>query len=391
MALRQSVPTDMECAVDEVDETRAARSARKIDRADGLRVHVCGAERAGELLDARWDDLVARQPVPAPTSSAVWLRGLLELERGRPLVLAVEQRDKFVAAGAFGIRQVAGSGRPRVASWLADEPFWYSPDLLVDPQQPELGAVLINALLDHVDAVHLAADVGGATPRALKARVPWLEITESAEGYVLPLPPPRGEYAEKRAAYNLRRAARVGCDLSIRTASEPRAVEAALERLFALHRERWSGRADFQPTFAATNALTDWHRRVVVALAHVGGVRIVELVEDGELVGSVLGLIHGRGALFHTMAVRPGGRLRGPGHIVLLELARQMHASGATALDLGLGAGDPNGPKARLGPARVQVVRMLAARDRRHQKVLEHALRLRSRLKRASRAGTRDG
>ncbi|HJX47919.1 MAG TPA: hypothetical protein VJ375_08740 [Gaiellaceae bacterium] len=158
----------------------AARSVRRIDRRDGLRVHVCEADGAEELLDARWDDLVARQPIPAPTSSAAWLRGLLELERGRPLLLALEQRGKFVAAGAFGVRKIAGSRRPCLASWLGDEPFWYSPDLLVDPQQPELGAVLIDALLDQVDAVHLAADAGGATLRALKARVPWLEISETA-------------------------------------------------------------------------------------------------------------------------------------------------------------------------------------------------------------------
>ena len=369
----------------------AAPSMRRIDRPDGLRLHVGEAGAAEELLDARWDDLVARQPIPAPTSSAAWLRGLLELERGRPLVLALEQRDKFVAAGAFGVRNIAGSRRPCVASWLADDPYWYSPDLLVDPQQPELGAVLIDALLDHVDAVHLAADAGGTTLRALKARVPWLEISKSAEGYVLPLPPPRGEYAEKRVAYNLRRAARLGCELSLQTASEPRAVEAALERLLALHRERWRGRTDLLPKFAATDTLTDWHRRAVLALAQDGGVLIVELFEDGTLVGSVLGLVHGRGALFHTMAVHPGGRLRGPGHVVLLELARQAHAAGASALDLGWGAGEQNGPKARLGPERIQVVRMLAARDRRHQRVLEHALRLRSRVRRATRARIGDG
>jgi hypothetical protein len=365
---------------------RAGRSVHGIDRPDGLRVHVCEADGAGDLLDARWDDLVARQPIPAPTSSAPWVRGLLELERGCPLLLVLEQHGKFVAAGAFGVRRIASSRRPCIANWLADEPHWYSPDLLVDPQQPELGAVLIDELLDHVDAVHLAADAGGATLRALKARMPWLEIVETAEGYVLPLPPPRGEYAEKKSAYNLRRAARLGCDLSLRTASEPGAVGDALERLFALHRERWRGRIDLQPTFAATDAVTDWHRRTVVALARRGGVRIVELFEDGVLVGSVLGLIHGRGSLFHTIAVHPGGRLRGPGHVVLYELARQMHASGATALDLGWGAGDRNGPKARLGPDRVQVVRMLAARDRKHQTMLEHALRLRSRVKRAIRA-----
>ncbi|MGZ4407770.1 MAG: GNAT family N-acetyltransferase [Gaiellaceae bacterium] len=364
---------------------------RRVDRPDGLRLHVCEADAAEELLDARWDDLVARQPIPAPTSSAAWVLRLLELERGRPLVLALEQRDKFVAAGAFGVRNVAGSRRPCLASWLADDPFWYSPDLLVDPQQPEFGAVLIDALLEHVDAVHLAADAGGTTVHALKARVPWMEISKSAEGYVLPLPAPRGEYAGNKAAYNLRRAARLGCELSLQTASEVGAVEAALERLFALHRERWRGRTDLVPTFAATDTLTDWHRRAVLALARDGGVRIVELFEDGTLVGSVLGLIHGRGALFHTMAVHPGGRLRGPGHIVLLELAQQAHASGASALDLGWGAGEENGPKARLGPERVQVVRMLAARDRRHQRVLKHALRLRSRVKRATRARIGDG
>jgi CelD/BcsL family acetyltransferase involved in cellulose biosynthesis len=377
---------------DVVDRPRAAaRSAMCIDRPDGRRLHVREADTAAELLDARWDDLVARQPLPAPTSSAAWLRGLLELERGRPLLLALEQDGRFVAAGAFGVRKLGAGKRPRLASWLADDPFWYSPDLLVDPRQPELGAALIEALFEQVDAVHLAADAGGTTLRALAMHAPWLETSETAEGYVLPLPPPRGEYAEKRTAYNLRRATRLGCDLLLQTASEPGSVEAALERLFALHRERWRGRTDALPTFAATDAIADWHRRVVGALAHSGGVRIVELFEDGVLVGSVLGLIHGRGALFHTMAVHPGARLRGPGHVILLELANQMRASGATTLDLGWGAGDRNGPKARLGPDRVQVVRMLAARDRRYQPVLEHGLRFRSRVKRAISALNVDG
>ena len=40
--------------------SRAGRSVHGIDRPDGLRVHVCEADRAGDLLDARWDERAQR-------------------------------------------------------------------------------------------------------------------------------------------------------------------------------------------------------------------------------------------------------------------------------------------------------------------------------------------
>src|SRR5262249_35788637 len=87
-----------------------------------------------------------------------------------------------------------------------------------------------------------------------------------------------------------------------------------------------------------------------------GAVRLVEVFQDGELIASILGLISGRGALFHTTATRVVSHLRGPGHLAMLTLVEEAVSAGAEVLDVGLGGGNPEGPKGKLEPLNVPFV-----------------------------------
>jgi hypothetical protein len=89
----------------------------------------------------------------------------------------------------------------------------------------------------------------------------------------------------------------------------------------------------------------------------------------------------GRGGLAHTTAHRRDARVLGPGHIRLLALVDEMARSGAVVLDLGLGAGDPGGPKARLGPTLVRERRVLAGATTRDHRRLKTLVALRTRSK----------
>ncbi len=333
------------------------------------------------LLDERWDDLVRRQLLPNPTLSTPWLRHLLETEPGEPVVIVAERDGALLAAGAFGLYRPAGRAGPLFARWLGDPRLWFSPELPVAPDAATAGEVALDALLGVADIVHLQAPRGGAATAALRARVPWLSALGSSDGWITPMPPARQEAALKRHRKDLARAARFGSEVGMRRASDPDRVAAALERLFALHAERWRSRSGDVPRFSATEAQRDWFRRVTAAMAERGEARIAEVVENGQLVSSELAFIAGTGGVLHTTATRPGGELKEPGRAVQLEILFELEAAGVRAVDLGLGAGQPGGPKASIGPTRVEVERLLAADSRRAQQLAVAALGLGERLR----------
>ena len=106
----------------------------------GLFVHTETGESCRSLFDDRWDDLVRRQPLPNPTLSATWLRHLVEWkEERRPVAIVVEQDGALVAAGAFDLYRPAGRVGPTFARWLGDYRQWFSPDILVDPEESAAG------------------------------------------------------------------------------------------------------------------------------------------------------------------------------------------------------------------------------------------------------------
>jgi hypothetical protein len=349
------------------------------DAAQPLLAQVVTGSDALGALDKRWDALLDRQHVPVPVQSSTWLREALRVASGHPLVVVVLAGERLVAGGAFSSKSAAIRYGPVLAGWPGSDFAGFSPDVLTDPEVPEATDVLIRALFEEVAAVHLGYNpIAGSFGESLRARAPWMRvIPDRLVGWRLQLPPPKLDHARQRVEHVLRRAARRGTRVSVAVAREPEAVAAALERLFALCRERWDGRLNEIPRFSSSEAQRSWHRRAVAGLAVQDRVRIVEVLEDGEPVSSQLNLLFGRGALFHTTATRIGGRLHGPGHVAMLASVEAAMAAGAEVMDLGCGSGEPGGPKFRIGATMVPLASFAAASSQRWQRPLEGALWLR--------------
>jgi CelD/BcsL family acetyltransferase involved in cellulose biosynthesis len=324
------------------------------------------------LLDGRWDELVARQRVPNPTLSAAWLRALAEWPGGTPLVAVAEADGRLEAGIALQLRRRAGL---RTATWLGPVEQLCSPELLAD--RPEAGAAVLAAALEHTDVLTLAAAEGWPTIPALAAAAPWHRREPLGLRWWTAWPPERHDYACRRAGRHLRRAERLGAAVDVRVAAAPGEVSAALVRLFRLHRARWDARGDETLRFARTHALRRWNARAVSTLAAYGRVRIAEVVEDGRIVASCLGLLHGHGALGHTQAIATGTTINEAGHIALLACLEALADAGATVVDLGPGRGQPGSPKHRLGPEAAPVFELFATRTPSAQRVLATAQRLR--------------
>jgi hypothetical protein len=100
------------------------------------------------------------------------------------------------------------------------------------------------------------------------------------------------------------------------------------------------------------------------------------------VVGSDLGFLAGRGTVSHSTAIRADARLDEPGHACQTAFLEAARASGAEAVDLGLGAGEAGGPKAGIGPDRVVHERFLVGSSPRRQRLLAALIRLRSATRR---------
>ncbi|HEX7525640.1 MAG TPA: GNAT family N-acetyltransferase [Gaiellaceae bacterium] len=326
-----------------------------------VRVETGGAALA--LLDERWDDLVARQPLPNPLLSATWLRELACWQTGLPLVAVAESQGELVAGAALELRRPGGRLGPTVATWLGPVEQLFSADMLADPRRPEAIEEVAAAVLDEADVLTIGAPSARVAAHALAVVAPWRSATDTAERWIASCAPAELEYARKRAAYELRWSARRGAEVQISVAREPAEVAAALERLFRLNRVRWRDRLDETPRFATTQAHRRWNRRAVAAMAELGRVRIVEVVEDGRVVAGCLGFVYADGGLAHTQGMRLGGTLREPGQVVILAIVEALGEAGATAVDLGYGSGQPGGPKQRLGTTGDPMSMIVAARS----------------------------
>jgi GNAT acetyltransferase-like protein len=329
------------------------------------------------LFDDRWDELVARQAVASPTLTGSWLRELVRRERGTPLAIAVEADDRVVAAGAFAVHRPLGGGRVRIATWLARAFSSLSPDILVDPEFPEAGDLVLADALEVSHAFHLGpSPAGGHFAGSMNRVAPWGHVQRQEPGWVAALPPPRAERMRKTVGYFQRRADKLGASVSVEVRASPDEVAAALPGLFALHEDRWRSRSGTSP-WLDTEEQRSWHRRAVGEMAETGSVRIVEVFENGYLVATVLGFLAGRGAGFHTTATRLGGQLKSPGHLAMLTWTDIARDEGAETMVLGRGAGNPEGPKRKLGAVEVPFATFLVARSEPLQGLLEQALRLR--------------
>ncbi len=332
-------------------------------------VRVAHGADALDLLDDRWDELLLRAEFPNPLLSAGWLRRLACLRHGTPLVAIAEEDGALLAGAALETGRRGGRVGPTVATWLGPPEQHCSPDLLVDSGRPEAGEALVSGLLEEVDALSLGTAASGNAARALEGAAPWHTASAYTVRWVL-RGPARVDYVRTRAEADVRRAERLGVRVEVRVSSEPDELAPALVRLFRLHRERWAGRSDLQARFAESREHRRWSAAALGDQAALGRVRLAEVSEDGRLVAAALGLVLGAGGLGHTTAMRTGGALRQPGHLASLVRIEAMLAAGATAIDLGHGAGEPGGPKARFAPQAEPLVMFLAARTRSRQRRL---------------------
>ncbi len=322
-----------------------------------------------DLLGPEWDDLVGRQRLPNPTLTGAWLRRLAVWETGLPLVVVATAGGRLVGGAALELRQPVRRG-PRVATWLGPVEQIFSADILTDPGRPDAAEQVLQAVFAHAQLVHLAAPASGPAAAALARIAPWRRVTEIGRRWVVDVPPPRLDYARKRAAYELRRGANRGVSVEVRVAADPSEVDAALVRLFRVHRGRWGDRPDETARFATTAAHRSWNREAVAALAAGGGVRIAEVLEDGRAVAGCLGLLHAHGGLGHTWAVQPGGAVRQPGHVAVLACVEALAEAGAEAVDLAVGGGHRGSPKTRLGAEPEPMLALLAAASPSRQRLL---------------------
>lgn len=360
----------------------APRVTSPVGAAGRLRVRVARGAEVADVLDARWDALVAQAAIPNPTLTSDWLRELLPHARGRPLAVTVESEEGLVAGGLFEVLSVGRRGGPRLATLIAGGFSILYTDMPVASDAPHAALLVAEALLEEAHSFEILCTSEGAFAKALAERTPWCRVRPSIEGWVTPLPPPKLEAARRRAEYDLRRAERAGAVVTVRVAEESGPVAEALERLFDLHEERWHGRADALPRFSTTEDQRGFYRRAVGTLARSRKARLVEVVDDGVVVSSYLGLLCGRGALFHTTATRLGGTLQSPGQVGMVAWADAAVSAGAELMFLGRGATQPEGPKARIGGGPLPFVSVFAGRTKTIQQVLYQGLLLRHRARR---------
>jgi CelD/BcsL family acetyltransferase involved in cellulose biosynthesis len=348
----------------------AAEAARPSEATGRLSVRVAHGPEAADLFDSAWDDLVLRQRVPNPTLCTPWMRHYLQLERATPYAVTVSDGPTLVAAGAFAVREPLGRHGPRIARWLGPGRLLNQPDVLGDAgaSRTAPARVLMETVLEDVHGVHLGkAPLDGSAVRSLRAVAPWTHEERAEDGWLVVLPPKRHARLVQKTRYAERKVERLGGRVRVEVWRRPTDVVPALERLYLLYLERWRERGGELGRFASPASQRSWYRSVIAEAAERGTVRLVEVFENDILVSSLLGLLAGRGALFHTTATRPGGKLWGPGHRAMLAWAEEAERSGATRMDLGRGSAEPGSPKARLGPTPIPFGKVIAASSRRWQ------------------------
>ncbi|MFC2160403.1 GNAT family N-acetyltransferase [Acidobacteriota bacterium] len=347
-----------------------------------VQVRIGRGREAIQLLDERWDDLVMKQPAPNPTLSSPWLREMALKRNGTPLIIVVDSKDGLLAGGAFSLIRKGGQRGVRIATWLGGNgrPM-ILPDILVAPEASYAGELVFKRLIrDEAHAVWLLPTLQeGAAAVSLRSVAPWMYSHPFLDTWIVSLPPPKLESFRKKVNYRLRRARRLGSSIEVIAHSNPSDIASALDRLFHLHKMRWRERNDVS-SFSEAELYRAWHRRAVAAMASVGNVRIIETLEDGKLVASLLGLLCGRGSMFHTPATSIGGQLRGPGHVTMLAWIEEAMKSEAKVLLLGGGSGEPEGPKGSLGPTMHDCGSLLAGRTPGIQRLILSSIRLRNKF-----------
>ena len=281
-------------------------------------------DRAGD-----WDRLVAGAELPSPFLRSWWLD---HAASGDPTVLCCFDGDALVGGAAFETSSVgAGPLALDLVRSLGQGPL--APDHLDVVSEPGRGAVVTREVLAWlhrpgsrvVDLDGLAAD--GRLGRALGGDViettaaPFAELGDDLAAYLAGRPG-RVRSTLKRTAKRLER------EGVTHRGADPADIDAALERLAALHDGRWADESDF---------LTGWGQlaRAARAGAQLGDVAVHELVTaDGVVIASELDLRVGGRVAFYQAGRLTDHEWRGSGSVLRSKILEQAIAEGATEYDL---------------------------------------------------------
>lgn len=346
---------------------------RALPLAGQLRIRTAHGAHAARLLDERWDELAAAVPRPDPLASSAWLRAQVVHALDEPLAVVAEEDGRLVAGLLLG-RRLRAAG-VRGLYWLGVERQRFAQDILVAPGREDAADAVLAAALGEGSYLSLVTRADGALAGALGRVVPWAALAPAGGTWVADLRRTDFRRLRRATAAELRRASGRGVAVQTAVIEEPAAVADGLERLLALHRRRWDGEARDVARFSGAVADEAFHREALRLLLGDGAgasaparPALVEVREDGRLVGASLLLLQPPACIAYVKATVPGAGLRSPGQLLALAVAGHALAQGAHLADLGGGRLVPGSPKARLDPAWVPHVRatVLASPALRH-------------------------
>jgi CelD/BcsL family acetyltransferase involved in cellulose biosynthesis len=244
--------------------------------------------------------------------------------------------------------------------------------VLVDPEAgPAAAAEVVGAALGEVDGLVLHdAPWDGPAVAAIRALAPWARRIPGRSSLVVAAGEPALARRRREVAYEIRRARRLGTQVTVEVAGAPDDVAGALEVLLDLHRRRWEGGQDVSG-FSRDAADVALHRRAVADAARAGMARIAVVREDGRPVAACLSLVAAGGGMLYRNASAPPGRMRGPGVLTTITSIDALLAAGADRVDLGIGR---ELYKRRMGPASMPSTILVAAATRRAQPALTLAV-----------------
>ncbi len=271
------------------------------------RTAVASGQADLDALAQPWDDLLSRVPAATAFQSHAWVSAWARayVPADRLAVVTVWDDDTLVAAAPLHrVRRGPVAVLAPLGGPLSD-----STDVLVDPQVPDAGTRLADALLrvpgwrllDLPEVVPGSAAQEWARHRPGRAR-----RAPSSLNLQLPVLPPAELLARvpTRTAGTLRRKLRKIDGIGIERAElGPDAVPGAVPELIRLHEAQWAGRRG-NPEHL-TERFRTFLTEALAPMVDRGQAALVEYRLDGRLVASEVDLVGRRQLAYYLAGIHP--------------------------------------------------------------------------------------
>jgi CelD/BcsL family acetyltransferase involved in cellulose biosynthesis len=241
--------------------------------------------------------------------------GLLPLYRARtPLGPALRMMgDGIVGSDHLGAIARATEA-PRVARAFADT-------LLAAPRIELAGLAASGALVAAL----------GRSPRVAVRRgpaCPWVRLDGDFTTYLAARPDGTARQLARRRRWLEQRRG-----FAVEVYAEPRALDHALDPLFALHHARWS-LDELGSQAIDSPAVEAFHRDAARALARLGWARVYLLTVEGAPRAALYAFCRGRRLAYYQSGHDPAWRRRSVGTVLLAAVIEQAFAAGLAEVDL---------------------------------------------------------